>query len=141
MLDPAVFKAYDVRGIYPTQLDEEGAYAIGRAYVEHFEPRSIAVGRDMRVSSPTMAAAVIEGAREAGTDVADIGLVVLGGGIGANGDLLLDRIRAHLADWLPYPPRVEISSLGEAAVLSGALAVGLRAALDNVFRERRATAV
>jgi predicted NBD/HSP70 family sugar kinase len=69
--------------------------------------------------------------------VSDIGLVVLGGGIGANGDLLLDRIRAHLAEWLPYPPRVEISSLGEAAVLSGALAVGLRAALDNVFRERR----
>jgi len=70
--------------------------------------------------------------------VADIGLVVLGGGIGANGDLLLERIRALLAEWLPYPPRVEISSLGEAAVLSGALAVGLRAALDNVFRERRA---
>ena len=37
MLDPSVFKAYDVRGVYPTELDEEGAYAIGRAYVEHFE--------------------------------------------------------------------------------------------------------
>jgi predicted NBD/HSP70 family sugar kinase len=71
--------------------------------------------------------------------VADVGLVVLGGGIGANGDLLLGRIRSLLGDWLPYPPRIEISSLGEAAVLSGALAVGLRAALDNVFRERRAT--
>ena len=52
MLDPKVFKAYDVRGMHPTELDEEGAYAIGRAYVEHFEPRKIAVGRDMRVSSP-----------------------------------------------------------------------------------------
>ena len=71
--------------------------------------------------------------------VADVGLVVLGGGIGANGDLLLDRIRTHLAQWLPYPPQVEVSSLGEAAVLAGALAVGLRAALDNVFRERRAS--
>ena len=72
--------------------------------------------------------------------VADVGLVVLGGGIGANGDLLLDRIRGELAGWLPYPPRVEISSLGEAAVLTGALAVGLRSALDNVFvnRTRRA---
>ena len=39
MLDPKVFKAYDVRGIYPTELDEEGGYAIGRAYVEQFEPR------------------------------------------------------------------------------------------------------
>jgi predicted NBD/HSP70 family sugar kinase len=69
--------------------------------------------------------------------VADVGLVVLGGGIGANGDLLLEPIRTLLASWLPYPPRVEISSLGEAAVLSGALAVGLRNALDNVFNDRR----
>ena len=52
MLDPAVFKAYDVRGIYPDDLDEEGAYAIGRAYVDQFQPRRIAVGHDMRVSSP-----------------------------------------------------------------------------------------
>ena len=40
VLDPKAFKAYDVRGVYPDELDEEGAYAIGRAYVEHFEPRS-----------------------------------------------------------------------------------------------------
>ena len=69
--------------------------------------------------------------------VADVGLVVLGGGIGANGDLLLEPVRELLAVWLPYPPRVEISSLGEAAVLTGALAVGLRSALDNVFAQRR----
>jgi len=48
VLDPKVFKAYDVRGIYPDELDESGAHAIGRAYVEEFEPRRIAVGRDMR---------------------------------------------------------------------------------------------
>jgi phosphomannomutase len=75
VLDPKVFKAYDVRGIYPVDLDEEGAYAIGRAYVEQFEPRGIVVGRDMRLSSPSMAAAVIEGASDAGADVVDIGLV------------------------------------------------------------------
>ena len=75
MLDPKVFKAYDVRGIYPTELDEEGAYAIGRAYVEQFEPRQIAVGRDMRISSPAMAKAAIEGAADGGADVKDIGLV------------------------------------------------------------------
>src|SRR3990170_1258596 len=75
VLDPGVFKAYDVRGLYPSQLDEDGAYRIGRAYVEHFEPRTIAVGRDMRLSSPTMAAAVIEGAADGGADVIDIGLV------------------------------------------------------------------
>jgi phosphomannomutase len=75
MLDPAAFKAYDVRGIYPSDLDEAGAYAIGRAYVEQFAPRQLAVGRDMRLSSGTMAAAVIEGAVDAGADVIDLGLV------------------------------------------------------------------
>jgi len=68
--------------------------------------------------------------------VADVELAVLGGGLGANGDLLLAPVRALLADWLPYPPRIEVSSLGEAAVLTGALAVGRRAALDNVFANR-----
>jgi phosphomannomutase len=75
VLEPAVFKAYDVRGVHPTELDEEGAYAIGRAYVEHFTPSRLAVGRDMRVSSPAMAAAAIEGAADAGADVLDLGLV------------------------------------------------------------------
>ena len=62
VLDPKVFKAYDVRGIYPEDLDERGAYAIGRAYVQQFEPRRIAVGRDMRVSSKVMAAELMRGA-------------------------------------------------------------------------------
>ena len=75
MLDPKVFKAYDVRGIHPDELDEEGAYAIGRAYVEEFEPRSIAVGRDRRASSPSRAEAVMRGAAQAGADVADLGMV------------------------------------------------------------------
>ena len=75
MLDPKAFKAYDVRGLYPTELDEDGAYRIGRAYVEQFEPRAVAVGRDVRLSSPSMAAAVIEGVADAGADVLDIGLV------------------------------------------------------------------
>jgi phosphomannomutase len=75
VLDPAVFKAYDVRGLYPSELDEEGARAIGRAYVDVFEPRRIAVGHDMRLSSPGMADAVILGASEAGADVLELGLV------------------------------------------------------------------
>ena len=75
MLDPKVFKAYDVRGLYPAELDEDGARAIGRAYVELFGPRRLAVGRDMRLSSPSMAAAAIEGAAAGGADVLDLGLV------------------------------------------------------------------
>ena len=74
-LEPKVFKAYDVRGIYPGELDEEGAYAIGRAYAEQFEPATIAVGRDMRLSSPTMQEAFVRGAAEAGVDVLDIGMI------------------------------------------------------------------
>jgi phosphomannomutase len=75
VLEPQVFKAYDVRGVYPTEIDEDGAYRVGRAYVEQFEPKAIVVGRDMRLSSPSMAAAVIDGAADAGADVHDIGLV------------------------------------------------------------------
>jgi predicted NBD/HSP70 family sugar kinase len=73
--------------------------------------------------------------------VTDVRLVVLGGGIGANGDLLFGRIRALLGDWLPHPPRVEGSSLGDAAVLMGALSVGLRSALETVFVNRSRPAV
>jgi predicted NBD/HSP70 family sugar kinase len=68
--------------------------------------------------------------------VADVELIVLGGGIGANGDLLLDPIGRLLREWLPFPPRLEVSTLGDAAVLTGALAVGLQAALENVFARR-----
>ena len=75
MLAASVFKAYDIRGIYPTELDEDGAYRVGRAYTEHFEPRRVAVGHDMRLSSPSMVEAVKEGILDAGADVADLGLV------------------------------------------------------------------
>jgi predicted NBD/HSP70 family sugar kinase len=72
--------------------------------------------------------------------VADVELVVLGGGIGANGDLLLDPVSRQLADWLPFPPRLEVSTLGDAAVLTGALAVGLQAARENVLAATRVQA-
>lgn len=68
--------------------------------------------------------------------VTDVGLVVLGGGIGANAELL-DTVRTLLAGWLAYPPRVQISSLGDGAVLMGGLSVGVRAAVENVFASRR----
>lgn len=74
-LDPKAFKAYDVRGIYPSELDEEGARAIGRAYAEQFEPKRIAVGRDMRLSSPSMHEAFVAGASAAGVEVLDVGMI------------------------------------------------------------------
>lgn len=98
-----------------------------------------------RTDDAVAQAVVVEEARRIALHIApiaavtDIALVVLGGGIGVNADLLLDPIRDLLARWLPYPPRVEVSSLGDAAVLTGALAVGLRSAVDNVFVNRRVT--
>jgi len=90
MLDPGSFKAYDVRAVYPSQLDEEGAYAIGRAFAEQFEPRRVAIGRDMRLSSPTMAEAVTAGVADGGVDVADLGMVGTEMVYFATGDLGLD---------------------------------------------------
>jgi phosphomannomutase len=75
VLDPSVFKAYDVRGIYPSQLDEDGAYRVARAYAAHFEPRSVALGHDMRLSSPSMAKAVADGLADAGSNVVELGLI------------------------------------------------------------------
>ena len=74
-IDPGIFKAYDIRGIYPTQLNEETAYTVGRAFVAYLRAKRIAVSRDMRVSSPAMAAAFIDGARDQGCDVVDYGLM------------------------------------------------------------------
>jgi phosphomannomutase len=75
MLDPSCFKAYDIRGIVPDQLDAEGAYRIGRAYVAAFEPRTMAIGRDMRLSSPELADALARGAADQGADVVMLGQV------------------------------------------------------------------
>ena len=66
----------------------------------------------------------------------DLPLVVLGGSVGAN-DELLEPVRRRLEAWLPFPaPRIEVSALGEAAVIEGALAAGIGAALDRVFQRR-----
>ena len=77
-LDPAnitaIFKAYDVRGTVPDQLDEELARATGRAYVQVVGATEVVVGYDMRPSSPGMAGAFADGATSAGADVTMIGL-------------------------------------------------------------------
>jgi phosphomannomutase len=126
VLDPKVFKAYDVRGIYPTELDEEGAYAIGRAYVEQFEPRRIAVGHDMRVSSPAMAEALTNGAADAGADVLQLGLVGTEMVYFAVGDLELDGGVAVTASHNPK------EYTGMKIVRRGALPVGGESGLLDI---------
>jgi phosphomannomutase len=74
-MNPDIFKAYDVRGLYPSELDEQTFHQVGRAFVAYLKARRIGVGRDMRVSSPALAAAFIAGAREQGADVVDYGMI------------------------------------------------------------------
>ena len=69
-----IFKAYDVRGLYPSEVNEAAARAIGSAFVAYLGATQIGVSRDMRTSSPAMAAAFIEGARAQGADVIDYGM-------------------------------------------------------------------
>jgi phosphomannomutase len=70
-----IFKAYDIRGLYPEELDAEVYRRIGRAFVDYLGARRIAVGRDCRLSSPELAAAFVAGARAQGAAVTDIGVV------------------------------------------------------------------
>jgi phosphomannomutase len=76
-VDPAIFKAYDVRAIYPGQINGEVARRVGRAFVDYLggAPRRIAVGRDVRLSSPEIAGGFIDGARSEGAEITDIGVV------------------------------------------------------------------
>ncbi len=71
----AIFKAYDIRGTYPDELDEDVARRIGAAFATFTAAGKVAVGRDMRPSSPTLAGAFMEGANEAGAKVMDVGQV------------------------------------------------------------------
>jgi len=134
VLDPKAFKAYDVRGVYPTELDEEGAYAVGRAYVEQFSPARIAVGRDMRESSPTMAAAVREGAADGGAEVLDLGMVGTEMVYFAVGELGLDGGIAVTASHNPK------QYTGMKIVRRGALPVGGESGLFDV-RDRAVAGV
>ena len=68
------FKAYDARGKVPTDLNEEITYRIGRAYAEFIKPASVAVGRDVRLSSEALFAALCAGLTDSGVDVLDLGL-------------------------------------------------------------------
>src|SRR3954447_4821404 len=73
-LNPDIFKAYDVRGVYPGEVNEEAARAIGAAFVVYLQAKRIAVSRDMRLSSPTVAQAFIDGATAPGAAGVDYGL-------------------------------------------------------------------
>jgi phosphomannomutase len=89
-IDTSIFKAYDVRGLVPSQFHPEVARRIGRAFVDYLGAARIAVGRDCRLSSPEIAAAFIAGARSQGAQVTDIGVV--------GTDMLYYGVAAHDLD-------------------------------------------
>ena len=74
-INPDIFKAYDIRGLYPGELNEEIARLIGRGFAAYLKVPQVAVSRDMRVSSPALASAFIDGVRDQGTDVVDYGMM------------------------------------------------------------------
>lgn len=74
-VNPGIFKAYDIRGIYPTELNEDAAYAIGRAFATFLKVDMVIVGRDMRLSGPQLFNAVTRGLMDQGADVINIGMV------------------------------------------------------------------
>jgi phosphomannomutase len=74
-MDTKIFKAYDVRGIYPSEIDESTVEAIGVAYVKEFGTERVVVGCDVRQSSPSLKAALIKGLTQSGATVVDIGMV------------------------------------------------------------------
>jgi predicted NBD/HSP70 family sugar kinase len=135
--------SHDELGAQPIAAFAEGLAGEGRLQTGLRPPYTVpAIFGAARAGDQLARAVVDEAARRIArymmpiAAVADVELVVLGGGIGVNGDLLLAPIREMLARQLPFPPRVEVSSLGDAAILTGALAIGLRAALENAFANR-----
>ena len=73
-IDPAIFSSYDIRGIYGKDLNDEIAYRVGRAAALYLQAPEIAVGRDMRLSSPALAAAVLRGITDQGVNAIELGL-------------------------------------------------------------------
>lgn len=76
MINPSIFKAYDVRGLYPEEVNEEVVYKIAQAYVQIFKPQgAIVLGKDVRLSSPSLWQSAAKGLTDAGVDVIDIGTI------------------------------------------------------------------
>ncbi|MDP2909781.1 MAG: phosphomannomutase/phosphoglucomutase [bacterium] len=74
-INPHIIKSYDIRGVYPSEINEESAFKIGQAFVAHTSARKIALGRDGRISSPALYRALTKGITSQGCDVYSIGEV------------------------------------------------------------------
>lgn len=123
----AIFKAYDVRGLVPEQLDEEAAARIGAAFARFAESDRIAVGRDCRESSPGLAASLTDGITSQGVDVDDLGMITTDMVYYAAG--ALDRPGAMIT--ASHNPK---GYNGIKLCLAGAAPVGIETGLAEVHR-------
>jgi phosphomannomutase len=124
----SIFKAYDVRGVVPDELDEDAARAIGAAFADWSGVPSVAVGHDCRLSSPSLSAAVREGIASRGTDVMDLGLASTDLLYFASGSLDVAGVMLTASH---NPPRYN----GMKLCLPGARPVGQDTGLEEI-RER-----
>lgn len=122
-----IFKAYDVRGLYPSEIDEETARRIGRGFATFAGVERIAVGRDCRNSSPAIAAALIEGITATGTDVLDIGEITTDGLYFVSGSMGLPGVVVTASH---NPPEYN----GLKFCLAGAAPVGEDTGLNDIKR-------
>jgi phosphomannomutase len=74
-MDYSIFRAYDIRGVYPGELNPDICYAIGQAYCQVFNPKNVAIGMDVRLSSAPLKEGLVQGILDAGHDVIDLGKI------------------------------------------------------------------
>src|SRR5215210_1096800 len=120
-----IFKAYDIRGVVPDQLDDDAARRIGAAFAEWSGASRIAVGRDCRLSSPSLSAALIDGVTSRGPDVWDLGLVSTDLVYFASGDLQVPAVSVTASH---NPPEYN----GLKLCLAGAAPVGEDTGLEEI---------
>lgn len=125
-MNPGIFKAYDIRGVYPTEIDEETVYAIGRAIVKHLEPKRLGIGRDVRSSSPSLFESFSRGVMDQGCDVLDLGVITTPMVYFAAGRLDIDAAISLTASHNP----AEYNGLKIA--LRGAIPIGEHSGLQDI---------
>ncbi len=121
-----IFKAYDIRGIYPTDINEDDVYHIGRAVVEHLKPKVLGIGRDIRSSSPSLFESFARGVMDGGADVIDLGIITTPMVYFAAGRLDIDAAVSLTASH--NPPEYN----GLKIALRGAVPVGESSGLSEI---------
>jgi len=125
-MNPGIFKAYDIRGIYPDDINEDDAYNIGWAVVAHLAPKRLGIGRDIRQSSPSLFKSFTQGVMDAGCDVLDLGIITTPMVYFAAGRLDIDAAISLTASH--NPPQYN----GMKIVLRGAIPVGENSGLQEI---------